>query len=119
MAGYFRTTKLDQAMSDRRLKLENERQMLLNKTIQWLDEYGEKYGINRAYIFGSVTRTGKFHEQSDIDVAVEQINSEDFFSVIGLVAEALGREVDIIMLDKCHFAERIRERGILWTKIHS
>ncbi|MBO0348196.1 nucleotidyltransferase domain-containing protein [Phormidium pseudopriestleyi FRX01] len=110
----FNTSYLDKALKEKRFRLEQERQILLRKTIQWLDEFGSKYGIKKAYIFGSVTQPYKFHSQSDIDIAVEEINSEDFFSVIGFISEALARDVDVIQMNQCHFAHRIREKGIVW-----
>ncbi|MEA5533646.1 nucleotidyltransferase domain-containing protein [Crocosphaera sp. XPORK-15E] len=67
-------------------------------------------------MFGSVTHPGKFHQQSDIDLAVEQINSEDYFSAISLLSTYLGRDVDIVILNKFHFAPRILQTGILWMK---
>lgn len=117
MNSKFNTSKLDQIIRDRLVKLEKERQFLLDKTVTWLDKFGTKYGIKKAYIFGSVTKQNKFTESSDIDIAVEQINPEDFFFVISIVSEYLEREVDIIVLNKCHFAHRIMETGILWTPI--
>jgi predicted nucleotidyltransferase len=109
----FNTSYLDKALKEKRLRLEQERQILLQQTLHWLDEFGLKYGIRQAYIFGSVTRPNKFHDQSDIDIAVEQINAEDFFSVIGFISEALARDVDVVPLNQCHFAHRIREQGIV------
>ncbi len=113
----FSTTKLDQIIGDRRLKLEQERQDLITKTQQWLDQFAPQYGIDKAYLFGSVTQPGKFHQNSDIDLAVEQINPDDYCTAISLLSAYLGREVDIIKLDNCHFSHRIRQSGVLWTKI--
>ena len=112
----FTTSKLDQILGDRSLQNERERQGLLRKVMKWLDEYGWQHGIQTAYIFGSLTRPQRFHQNSDIDIAVEQINPDDFFSVISLISEATEREVDVIELNKCHFANRIRQSGILWTR---
>ncbi|MFM6190665.1 MAG: nucleotidyltransferase family protein [Planktothrix sp.] len=112
----FNTAKLDEILSNKRFRLEKERQFLLNKTLEWLEEFGAKYGIEQAYIFGSVTESNRFHDQSDIDVAVEQINPEYFFSAISFLSEHLARDVDLIRLNQCHFANRIRQQGILWTK---
>lgn len=112
----FNTAKLDKILLNKRFQREKERQLLLNKTLEWLEEFGAKYRIEQAYIFGSVTEPNRFHDQSDIDVAVEQINPKDFFSAIGLLSEHLARDVDIIQLNQCHFANRIRQQGIPWTK---
>jgi hypothetical protein len=115
----FSTTKLDQIIAEERLNLETQRQNLLRKTCQWLEEFATEYGINRAYIFGSVTRAGKFHHNSDIDLAVETINPEKHCLAISLLSTYLERDVDLIKLDSCHFAHRIRQTGILWTKTPS
>ena len=114
----FKTTYLDQILATQRSQLEQERQKLLEKTIDWLDNYGVQYGIKQAYIFGSLTRENQFSQKSDIDLAVEITNTDNFFSVIGLISEVTGREVDLIPINNCHFANRIRERGIKWTPKH-
>ncbi|MDB9389606.1 nucleotidyltransferase family protein [Microcystis aeruginosa] len=111
----FPTPELDKILRERDIQREQERQTLLTKTQQWLDENAVEYGINRAYIFGSVTRSYKFHPGSDVDIAVENINPELHFDAISILSSYLGREVDIILLKNCHFAHRIREQGILWT----
>ncbi|MGK7939713.1 MAG: nucleotidyltransferase family protein [Crocosphaera sp.] len=113
MSDYFSSEKLDKIISDRRLKLEEERKIILKKTKEWLDQYGSEYGIKKAYIFGSVTYPNKFNQNSDVDVAVENINAEKHFLAISLLSTYLEREVDIIKLNQCHFADRIREKGIL------
>jgi predicted nucleotidyltransferase len=112
----FNTYLLDEILAHRQDRLEHERQLVLDRVIQWLEAFGIQYGIHRAYLFGSLTRPGRFKETSDVDIAVEQMNPEDFFTVLGLLAEAIGRETDLVQLDKCHFANRIRQTGILWTK---
>jgi predicted nucleotidyltransferase len=112
----FATSQLDQIISDRRLKLEEEREEMLRKTQAWLEEFATEYGIEKAYIFGSVTRPGKFHQNSDVDLAVEQIKPEKYCLAISLLSAHLQREVDVIELEKCHFSDRLRQTGILWTK---
>lgn len=118
MKNAFSTALLDLLYTERNLQLEQERQALLAKTIQWLNEFGDRYGIATAYIFGSITQPQKFTQESDIDIAVEQINTDDLFAVIGFVSEAMGRDVDVIEINKCHFANQIRQSGILWKTIN-
>ena len=77
-----------------------------------------EYGIETAYIFGSATRPYKFHQNSDVDLGVEEIDPIAHFSAISLLSAYLEREVDIIRLDSCHFAHRIRSTGILWKRIN-
>ncbi|MGK7933873.1 MAG: nucleotidyltransferase family protein [Microcystaceae cyanobacterium] len=117
MSSSFSTSKLEQSLRKTRLKNEKNRQALLNKTIKWLEQYARQYHLNCVYIFGSVTRPHHFNQRSDIDLAVETINPDYFFLVISLLSEYLEREVDLIHLKHCHFAERIRQTGIQWTPI--
>jgi predicted nucleotidyltransferase len=67
-------------------------------------------------LFGSLTCPYHFTERSDIDVAVEKLAPDAFFQVMATLSEALERDVDLIELSKCHFAPRIREQGLLWTR---
>lgn len=114
----FNTALLDQIYIQKNIQNEQERLMLLEKIKQWLDQFGDRYGIKTAYIFGSITQPHKFTQESDIDIAVEQINTNDLFAVIGFISEATGRNVDVIEINKCHFANRIRQSGILWKTIN-
>ncbi|RMF26694.1 MAG: nucleotidyltransferase domain-containing protein [Chloroflexi bacterium] len=111
----FDTSLWDKVLARRRAALERERRALLDRVLRLLDEHGARYGIRRAYIFGSITRPGCFMETSDVDIGVEEIDPERFCEAIGHFASFLGREVDLIELQRCPFAHRIRERGILWT----
>ncbi|MEG3436474.1 nucleotidyltransferase domain-containing protein [Pannus brasiliensis CCIBt3594] len=115
----FSTSDLDEIIADRRERRERERQFLLERAKQWLDEFSDEYGIETAYLFGSVTRPYRFHDDSDVDLAVEQIDMEGYFTAISELSTYLERDVDIIQLDRCFFADRIRQTGILWTKTPS
>jgi len=112
----FDTYLLDQALARRREAQEHSRRHMLDRVLRLLDEMGPQCNIHHAYIFGSVTRPYRFSEDSDVDIAVEPVPPEQFFAAIGAFALALGREVDLIELDKCPFAHRILEEGIEWTK---
>ena len=103
----FSTAKLDQILSDRQGKIEQERLLLLNKTLQWLQEFSTLYGIKQAYIFGSILRPGKFHQDSDVDLAVSQINPDDYCTVISLLHQYLGREVDLILGSRCIYGDKL------------
>jgi hypothetical protein len=111
----FDTSLLDRARARRRRRLERERQATLARIFRFLDQHGAKLGISEAYVFGSVTRPGRFHEESDVDVAVEGIDAESFFRAMSLLSSLLERSVDLVKLTECHFADRIKERGIRGT----
>lgn len=113
----FKTDILDRAIAKRRHNQEQQRQEILARVINWLETVGSQQGIKRAYIFGSLTRPGDFTEASDVDIAISGKLPEEFCTLISLLATTVEREVDLIHLEKCHFSDRIRDRGILWTKM--
>ena len=112
----FDTSLLDEVRQRQRAQLEKERQTLLAAVLRLLDERGSDYGIQQAYIFGSLVMPGRFGPDSDVDIAVEQIEPARFFEAVGEFLATLGREIDLVELARCHFAQRIREKGVLWTK---
>ena len=109
------TDRLDQLMQKKRDRYERDRQQALQKVRVWLNQNGADYGIQEAFIFGSVTRPGHFHDNSDVDIAVVQIKPEKYCIAISFISEWLERDVDLIELPKCPFQHRIRELGIRWT----
>lgn len=113
----FNTDLLDRAIAKRRHNQEQQRQKILAQVVNWLETVGSQQGIERAYIFGSLTRPGDFTEASDVDIAISGELPAEFCTLMSLLSTTLGREVDLIHLEKCHFSERIRDRGILWTKM--
>lgn len=115
----FDTYLLDQALARSRAVREEERQATLASVLRLLGELGPQYNIRRAYVFGSVCRPGCFTPDSDVDIAIEPLDPESFFAAMSAFALALGREVDLVELDQCHFAHRVREEGIEWTETPS
>ena len=111
----FDTSLRDAALARRRAELERKRKALLEETQRALEALGPRYGIRRAYIFGSLVAPGRFGLHSDVDIAVEQMDSRQLTEAIGAFSARLGCRVDFIELEKCHFAHRIREKGLLWT----
>ena len=112
----FDTHLLDAALLRRAKNLEYERQIMLARIATMLEQLGAQYGIDRAWIFGSVTRPNRFTQRSDVDIAVETLNPDDLFDAISAFSNYLARDVDLVVLNKCHFAHRIRTEGFLWTK---
>jgi hypothetical protein len=111
----FDTSVLDAALAQRRAKNEQERQAILTRVLHLLDEVGPACSIQQAYVFGSLTKPNRFGLNSDVDIAVEQINPERFFEAMSKLSTYLGREVDLVELNKCHFADKIRREGVMWT----
>lgn len=70
-------------------------------------------GCTAIYLFGSLTN-GKFHSQSDIDLAVRGCPPEEFFHLFGELIFTLDYSVDLIDLDTDDlFARSLIEKGKL------
>ena len=57
-----------------------------------------RYGINRAYLFGSYSRN-EATEESDVDIRIEKGNLRGLFALSGFrldIVDALQKEVDIV-----------------------
>ncbi len=115
----FDTFVLDRARDRRRRRQERDRRRTLHRLLRLLDVHSAELEISEAYVFGSVTETGRFREDSDIDIAVEDLDAEPFFRAMSLLSAALDRPVDLVRLRECHFADRIGERGMRWTRTSS
>ncbi|MEB3336776.1 MAG: nucleotidyltransferase domain-containing protein [Leptolyngbyaceae bacterium] len=114
MSPYFPTPLLDTALAKQQADQESTRQLLLKSALDWLQAEGLSFGIDRGYIFGSLTQSGRFTQNSDVDLAVETLNQGDPFGLISFLSTHVNREVDLVPLDQCHFADKIRQEGILW-----
>jgi uncharacterized protein len=116
MAVPFNTGLLDEAIAQRQQRCEQERQKTLSQVIDWLHQSGHHYGIDQAYIFGSVIQPGRFHDNSDVDVGVNAIDPVKQIEAMADLSMAILRDVDIVDLRRCHFADRIRDQGRLWMR---
>ena len=76
----------------------------------------EKYYWDEAYIFGSVVLEGKFNSNSDIDIALQGLNSLDYYAFIGEISDLLNKRVDVVLLEENHFADSIRKKGLKWNR---
>jgi predicted nucleotidyltransferase len=112
----FDTYLLDEAVRSRGERREQLRQQTLAAVLRLLDELGPVHGFDHAYVFGSLVESGHFQKTSDVDIAVKAADPADFFDLMTSLSMALGRDVDLVDLGQCHFAERIREKGKKWMK---
>jgi len=94
------------------LKKEELRKFFLQKTAGTLQSFFKTKNVKRVYIVGSLLNEGQFTEYSDIDIAVEGLQ-EDYFAVMTRLEDLLDREVDIIELEHCRFADAIKKKGLL------
>ena len=114
MAGKFKTDVLDRALARKRREREALRVTVQERALRLLDESPVELG--EAILFGSVVRPGRFHARSDVDVAIPDIEPRAFFALMGHLEEGLEREIDLVPIDTCHFADTIRRTGLRWTR---
>ena len=69
----------------------------------------------KVIVFGSLVKPGRFSEASDVDVALAaEPTGLSLYQLTGLLAELLGRRVDVVLLPECRFADKIIREGELW-----
>lgn len=111
----FPTPLLDRKLSEQREQSERDRKHLLQVALTWLQQNAARFGIEQGYLFGSIVQAGRFSPQSDLDLAVDSLSQGDPFSLGSYLSLQVNREVDVVPLDQCHFATKIRQTGIRWT----
>lgn len=68
------------------------------------------------WVYGSVARPGKFHSESDVDLALEgELPGHTIYGLQSLLSEAVERSVDICVLGETRLAGTIRREGERWT----
>jgi predicted nucleotidyltransferase len=77
----FKTTLLDQHLRKKRRKNEKLRQEMLQRVLDLLPQLAARYGFNRAYVFGSLVKRGRFRKNSDVDIAIEGLNNENYLNL--------------------------------------
>ena len=59
-----------------------------------------EFGASRVYLFGSLVREDRFHECSDVDLAVEGIAPERFFKAWATVGSCSDVLIELVDLDE-------------------
>jgi len=112
----FKTTLLDLRLRQKQRENEKLRQQTLQRVLELLPQLAATYGFHRAYVFGSVIKKGRFRRYSDIDIAIEGLDDQQYFKFMADLYDRLEREVDVIQLEKHRLQEQIKETGIEWSK---
>jgi uncharacterized protein len=94
---------------------EKERRKALREVENALDFMAKRYSWEETYIFGSVTKKGRYSKGSDIDIAVKGLDKFDFYSFVGDISAFLERPVDVVNLEECPFGASIESGGLKWN----
>jgi predicted nucleotidyltransferase len=100
----------DTARRERRLQaLEQTRRRLRQALMELLPG-------GKVIVFGSLTKPGVFNDRSDVDLALaEQPPGLDIVSLTSELMERLERPVDVVLLKRCRFRQKILQEGEVWT----
>ena len=96
------------------MERESLRLVVRAEALRLLDE--SPIELDEAILFGSLVRPGRFGPRSDVDIAVPRLEPRAYFTLMGHLEEGLEREIDLVALDTCHFADSIRRMGLRWTR---
>ena len=110
------TRLLEEYLKEVEIKKEKKRLELLERALGALSALSREVGFKDAYVFGSVLQKKKFYYDSDIDIAVRGLRDEDFFYFMSRAAEILGRDVDVVQLERHRLKDKIIKEGLLWKK---
>ncbi len=86
--------KIEEAKKERLFKKLNEQ---ARNTARLL---GEKYKLEKVFLFGSIVNKDKFSLNSDVDFAVKVLKSEKFLEAWGFVEERLNHKFDLVRMEK-------------------
>jgi len=110
MAADTLLARRDEARRARRLVLYAETRRHLR------DALAELMPVHRIWVFGSLTKPGRFNDRSDVDLALaDEPRSMSVGRLASELTERLGRPVDLVLLARCRFRDRILRDGELWT----
>lgn len=111
-------TLVDEIVKAQRAENEKARKQVLAAVTEILSAIAPKYGFSQAYIFGSTVKKGKFHPESDVDIAVFNLSNQHFFSLMAEMSWLLGRDVDLYQIEKMDegLRRKVEEQGLLWKK---
>lgn len=108
----FSTALFEEVEKERVEQRERLRIDLLEKTRLVVLQVFEDCMVKGVFITGSLAVPYNFYSYSDIDIAAEGIPCDKYFTLLAKLNELLPRNVELIELEKCKFASKIREKGI-------
>ncbi|WP_369018001.1 nucleotidyltransferase domain-containing protein [Thermatribacter velox] len=115
----FQFQILEKYLKIRKEELERLRMSTLKKVEEALEKVATQIKFDEAYIFGSLTKPGRFKKDSDIDIGFYGLKDEDFFKMISYLSLELEREVDVIQLEGHRLENKVKTEGIRWKKGNS
>ena len=107
----FDTSIRDEVARERRRRLAAEQAELLLRVRRTLLDLREPLGVETAYIVGSLRSPERWHESSDVDVAVGGCSAV-VLDLMKALEDTTGRAVDVIDLDRHPFPQSFARSGV-------
>ena len=104
------------ALIENRHARERQRLHAVDKMWNAIEQLSHTYQWDDLYVFGSATKPERFCEFSDIDIGIAGLNKLLLYRFIADLSGLFEKEVDVVRLEDCSFADAIRTRGIRWKK---
>ena len=104
------------ALIEKRHGRERQRLNTVNKVWNAIEQLSRIYRWDDLYVFGSATKPERFGEVSDLDIGIAGLDKLLHYRFVADLSGLIEREVDVVRLEDCSFAEAIRTRGIRWKK---
>lgn len=112
----FSTYLLDKVVERERDDREKLRFHLIEKLFDTLRRLQLEIPFKEAYLFGSIAKPFKFSKDSDIDIGFKGLADDDFFKAMSFISREIGRDVDVVQMERHRLAEKIRREGLKWTR---
>jgi len=104
------------ALIENRHARERQRRHTVNKVWNAIEQLSHTYQWDDLYVFGSATKLERFSELSDIDIGIAGLDKLLHYRFIADLSRLIEKEVDVVRVEDCSFADAIRTRGIRWKK---
>ncbi len=96
--------------AQRKMQLEKERLETYSGVKALLRHFHDQYPQTKVYLFGSILKKGMFNPHSDIDIALQNAKT-DRLQLYAQWSYQLKREIDIVILEKCTYADEILKQA--------
>lgn len=90
-------------------RLEQLRISTLENTVRFLKEFFKNSSVE-VYLVGSLIQTGKFTENSDIDIVLKKFKG-DRFEIWSIIEDNLRRKIEIILYENSNIKDHIDKNG--------
>lgn len=98
MAEYRQTAR--RRLSEIRLEAEQRRANALEVARKASELLKTTYGVKQVVLFGSLSRDGVFDDHSDIDLAVEGLDEQEYYKALARLSDLdISSDIDLLMME--------------------